>query len=502
MLGFPIPYSNELLYSVIARSGVHEGETSPKQLLDAVFSNRKIVATVDLPCHVGNLANQYGESLTLTTKVLIDLHTLWPAYAPFLPYDRRLEVEERMHGESNGTVHLATGAAASRISAKQKLMICECCRDEQTKKYGETYWDRRWQLPIIKYCPRHGPLSETDIILNRAHRHQFVAASQSSVIDKVIATKSDIRFSELSYELFDSVNNLSPSYMQWSCFYHNLAIDNGFIVGKRLDHDHLYDEYMSYWGERWLSRTNLLPSTKDSSWLKTIFRKHRKAFSFAEHLTVIDAISSQRTEVTGAIKQALQFKARPMKPDVKIHFDSRKKNKDQSDWLELLQANGPKAARKIQPALYARLYRNHHHWLMSVNNQHRLPACNANSRIDWGKRDRQVSQELLGFVRKAKKEWVMPRLSKTFLINQIANRSTVEKNLYRLPRCSAILDLHSESIGEYQVRRLKRVVAGYTAREKELKEWVLLREAGLSESRITSIAKKFLKEALSNVSSR
>jgi hypothetical protein len=36
MLGFPVPYTEELLYSTIARAGVYDGETSPKQLLDQV----------------------------------------------------------------------------------------------------------------------------------------------------------------------------------------------------------------------------------------------------------------------------------------------------------------------------------------------------------------------------------------------------------------------------------------------------------------------------------
>ncbi|CSV19884.1 Transposon Tn7 transposition protein tnsD [Shigella sonnei] len=34
MRNFPVPYSNELIYSTIARAGVYQGIVSPKQLLD------------------------------------------------------------------------------------------------------------------------------------------------------------------------------------------------------------------------------------------------------------------------------------------------------------------------------------------------------------------------------------------------------------------------------------------------------------------------------------
>ncbi|EFX2215017.1 transcriptional antiterminator, partial [Shigella flexneri] len=56
MRNFPVPYSNELIYSTIARAGVYQGIVSPKQLLDEVYGNRKVVATLGLPSHLGVIA--------------------------------------------------------------------------------------------------------------------------------------------------------------------------------------------------------------------------------------------------------------------------------------------------------------------------------------------------------------------------------------------------------------------------------------------------------------
>lgn len=51
MLNFPIPYDKELLYSTVARAraGIRQGIVSPKQLLDEIYGNRKVIATLDLP---------------------------------------------------------------------------------------------------------------------------------------------------------------------------------------------------------------------------------------------------------------------------------------------------------------------------------------------------------------------------------------------------------------------------------------------------------------------
>ncbi|WP_275668267.1 TniQ family protein [Pseudoalteromonas piscicida] len=56
MACLPVPYPDELLYSVIARYGVHAGITSPKQLLDEVFQNRQIIASVAFQGHLSQIS--------------------------------------------------------------------------------------------------------------------------------------------------------------------------------------------------------------------------------------------------------------------------------------------------------------------------------------------------------------------------------------------------------------------------------------------------------------
>lgn len=67
-------YEDELIYSVIARAGVRAGITSPKQLLDEVFDNRKVIATTDLPNQISAIVKLY-HSHQYTVETLIYSHT-------------------------------------------------------------------------------------------------------------------------------------------------------------------------------------------------------------------------------------------------------------------------------------------------------------------------------------------------------------------------------------------------------------------------------------------
>ena len=80
---------------------------------------------------------------------------------------------------------------------------------------------------------------------------------------------------------------------------------------------------------------------------------------------------------------------------------------------------------------------------------------------------------------------------------QLNQRATVEKNLSRLPRCVLLLSLHSESTTEYQARRLTRAYLAMKENHHKIKRWSLLREAGLSDERMTDLVSELLTEILS-----
>ncbi|MCI2282339.1 TniQ family protein [Colwellia sp. MSW7] len=146
MFGFPFPYHNELLYSVIARYRVHQGIISPKELPDEIYNDRKVVATVDLPNHVNKISSFYPKCEAKSSIGLIYSHTLFPLYAPFIDEQRRKKCIKFMQQKAKSSIHLTLGVAASRIKQPRWLRYCPACLLEQKNEYGEYYWLRNFQV--------------------------------------------------------------------------------------------------------------------------------------------------------------------------------------------------------------------------------------------------------------------------------------------------------------------------------------------------------------------
>lgn len=499
MFGFPIPYSNELIYSLIARVGVHEGETSPKRLLDLVFGNRNIKATVDLPSHINIISKQYSPAQNYTPKRLAIEHTLYPIYSHFITSERAKLLLNWLREDSHGAAHSGSGMAASRVQTKMSMCICPECLQVQKSSFGEPFWDRRWQVPLVKVCPIHGPLYETNINTNAEHRHAFIPVSDARICSRFKSDKSDYRFSKIVYDFFNVLPDGSPSFQQWSAFYQQLARRMGLTVGARIDHRTINISIVHHWGEEWLKCSAVMPTKNDSSWLKTIFRKHRKSFSFVEHALVIDAVTHGEMTLSDAVDQARRI-VPPQSSEAgeRVNQSSLWLTKDQTQWLALVESLSPKQARAQNKALYARLYRNQYGWLMYVNKQYAEALIHPSNRVDWQLRDRIAAKAIKSTLVHIEGDISSPRVSRAYLLSQLPNRTIIEKNLHRLRRCSVLLEYYSESITEYQTRRLTVVVRDMRDQGRELKEWILLREAGLSDDRITSISRRLLKEILAN----
>jgi hypothetical protein len=166
---------------------------------------------------------------------------------------------------------------------------------------------------------------------------------------------------------------------------------------------------------------------------------------------------------------------------------------DQQDWVRMLEECPPKVARAAKPALYARLYRYNRLWLKQVNStRQRATKVKRKPRIDWQQRDRQHLAKLREVLRLLRASTSGPRRSQTFMLKQLGKSSTLEKKLHCLPRTRRLLLRYSESVAQYQVRRLRNAW-------KELRQnfvypprWRLLRCAGLSEIRLTYEAWDYL----------
>lgn len=500
MLGFPLPYRDELLYSTIARHGIHSGIISPKELLSEVFGDRKVLATSDLPSHLKRIAALYPEALGITPEHLLYHHTLFPLYAPFVGEARRIALLRELTANGKSSVHLAAGVAASRIKQPVYLRFCPGCMREQSGKFGECYWRRDWQVAGVESCPKHGNLVESRIRRHDAHRHRFKAADTDTcppIEQQPGEWQSDLEAQSIG-ELMDLGPISVPEFSQWSLWYRNLAADHRFNRGSQVRHDLVREKVVGFWGTGWLARYGLLPGDAETNWLRNMFRKHRKAVSYLEHLVVLHAFMEPGWKLADIVDAVVRLEANEKPPSKELKgTDASDLRKYRNRWLAAVKEHGTKLARLNGFGdVYAWLYRRDRQWLLDVNRSHKMPEPKHRAKVDWYRRDMDTLKMLIALRNESELRLDDPRRSRNWYLNRLEHKAGIEKHLDLLPLCSLFFDRYCENIFEYQIRRMTRTAIRIKRDGEPVKRWQVLRWSGLSEERLTEPARRFLKEIL------
>lgn len=155
---FPDPYPDELLYSACARySALMRYPNKARAIVD--FFGIGASAIVDLPGRINHLIRALPPNHLYTADELIDKHTLFPFYSPFLPRERARLIREAMR--SDDCARVATQLRKTISGSKTiYLRFCPECVKEDRTDYGETYWHRLHQLHGVDVCTRHNVFLE------------------------------------------------------------------------------------------------------------------------------------------------------------------------------------------------------------------------------------------------------------------------------------------------------------------------------------------------------
>jgi hypothetical protein len=187
MIGFfPVPYPDEILYSVFARYHARSRNKFLSATTKDLFGHDASRIVVDLPNKLGYLVSQLPPGSSITPDQLINDHTLLPFYAPFLPSERVKQLRQNMiERSSGGTIHGRLGILTSNIEVEY-LRFCPMCAEEDIKLYGESYWHRAHQLPGIFVCPHHSLFLENSSVKCSYHGRGEALLTAKNKIQKTI----------------------------------------------------------------------------------------------------------------------------------------------------------------------------------------------------------------------------------------------------------------------------------------------------------------------------
>lgn len=497
---FPVPYDDELLYSVIARYGVHQGIQAGRELINDLFGSNNAAAVVDFPGHLQALYQHINHLIQYTPIDWIQKHTLYPAYFLFLPDERCKQIIASAKSEQAGNIHTRIGAAAFNVKVPRLLKICKECYQAQWQEFGEPYWQRTLQMPGEYLCPIHKIyLYETDLPYHPAGKFNFIPATKAKLtkqlsIDvsgdiKVKLTQLSLNISDLFQINFTETNSLA----KWTGYYRQLASSNGYMHNTRVDHTRVRQQVESYWTPGLFMYLGI-PLGNPSNWLVQLFRKHRKGIHYLCHLMVWQAFKKKPQGVFKEVARASVIDSRVKAQS--IPSDPKTLNSQRHKWKMLCRDNQDKGVKWLRTegrsgAIYTWLYRHDLDWLKSNSpkcTKIRLPK----QRIDWKQRDWEILSELQSLESTGKLPNLRGRTSKTWIFKQLSKQSLFEKHSNQLPMTMEYIERASETIEEFQMRRIAAIAAKLYANNELITDWLIFRKAGIRKKYKNPALKKYI----------
>ena len=274
----PLPYPDELLYSVVARYHLRAGNSSTKCTLREVYGTENVIPTTDLPSHLDSL----NAIQAVSEDQWIDNHTFYPYYAPFMPRDRALLLRQLMKSSDGSGIHALVGITASTVARSSHLHFCTACYEEDIERYGEPYWHRVHQLAGVKICPTHGyPLQRITSPMSDRHGLTALPISRGKfesipiimnlnehVKGQLLGIASDI-------QLLIQMKDTQVFFNSRRLLMHRLSEMGLVTPGARVRQRKLQEQFVTFYGRDLLKMLECVPQQNDHSWLASTTRSMR-----------------------------------------------------------------------------------------------------------------------------------------------------------------------------------------------------------------------------------
>lgn len=597
---FPRMHDDELLYSVIARYHTLSGNVSCRKTLIQLFKIDSIVATLEFNGYLNNLVKELPESLNINSNYLIERHSMFPIYEPFLPLNRKNIAIEKMKNSDASDIKYLVGLIAGSILKKSGIMYCPECASYELDVYGEAYIHRLHQVEGVVVCPVHRCLLNTyRISQTKVSRLQFIMLKpnllelksyhlNNSNLEELIKIANGFKFLLENQLGFLNQNLMYKKYLK-------LLNEKGFVVnGKRIRQKDLFDKFLQFYGEELLNLLNSCPKLDNEyNWLKVLTRKpgrlvhplrqvlfiifmcgsvedffrikttnkisnmkypclnpicenyekntiskfeikldhktenqigtfycdcgfvysrnmSRDIFSAGKIITYGTRWENTLKTLIQEEKYSLRGIARSMRCDPKtvIKYADKLGIKDilntcmnikypehssiafincqryREDIIEAMKQHPDFSRTEIRQLVskqYMWLYKNDKVWL-----EENLPGPNskkivqqANTRVDWQERDEILLDMLKNEYRRLLQLDKIPRITKSLIGRRTNCLALLEKCLDKLPGSKSFLNEITESVEEFQKRRVNKVIDEMQLNDERLATWKIMRMAGL-----------------------
>lgn len=480
---FLYPYQDETFYSLVSRYQVWSGNTNAKELLRELYGKDTIIASKHLPSNFNDLMKHLPENYQISIDNLINYTTLYKYYTAFSDYEKASIIYKQMVNGEGYKIFATLGLSNNKISNNNGLKYCKKCLIEDKEKYGEAYWHREHQLAGVMICKKH---KESLIEIDNKdikNRQEFISINHLNNKGEKILEEIDSQIINFQEKLIDNYRYLLDCIYKHKnkSFYRDYYIGKLVVMGiadgkHKVNQDILHQRFIDYYGNDYLSKIGCNLTVGDNnSWLTKITRKHRTFFHPLYHLLLIDFLEIDINELFNS-KDNCTFNTNSKEVDNITNDIVSKRNK----WLALIKNYPSKSTtglREVDRRTYDYLYRKDKEWLFK--NSPVRKRKQGKKKINWEERDK----EILNKAKEALVEILNPdikpiRVTKGFIGRKIGETNLIQKYLHKLPKTKEFLEENSETVEQFQERRINWVKENFF-NEELISEWKIKRKAGV-----------------------
>lgn len=250
MAVFPEIYEDELIYSVLARFYVWNGYPAYAFCAEDIFIDKRARAEIEF---INALRPEVLEWLCrdITIEELVIKHTMFPYYARFLPYGRRVRAFQALCG-MEGDYNNLLAIPKQKNGGKKCLRYCPLCVEADRQAYGETFWHRSHQMANVSVCPIHGCrlLDSSVIISGKASPNLITAEQETGDMGIMYAGENDKQLAGYIGRVFKADMDMENTNAVGGFLHSEMAGTKYLSVrGGQRNIQMFYDDFMSFYRE-------------------------------------------------------------------------------------------------------------------------------------------------------------------------------------------------------------------------------------------------------------
>ncbi|QSO48506.1 TnsD family Tn7-like transposition protein [Alicyclobacillus mengziensis] len=454
----PQIYSDELLYSVLARYKHMCGMQSRRAFLKDVYGQSKMLTSIFFPQYLERFRQNLPPYSKITVDELIWNHTMFPFYTAFLSKERSDSIHRMMENGCGKSIENLVGFSGGKVKSYNRLRYCPRCYSEDIDELGESFWRRLHQVPGVLYCLKHGTSLKSTIVPSTERYADYWCADGDVCNADVEDDTYDERIVELSRAYIkNTIFLMDGDYKKKELpdivdFYvdrlreKGLASANGFIYMNDFVH-----QFLQFYPSHYLS---LMQSNVDDSqqanWLRLFVRNNAKNRSPLRHLLVLQFLGVSAQEFFHERSATGKFTARVN------HSPSFNLEERRNAWLKIIETNpglNRSQLKEIGKGLHTWIYKHDTEWYEQVT-----PRVGARKKrtpvIDWAKRD----EECLALVKQAV-ESILSRVGKPVRVLPATIRQEIGVRRWldnrKLVRTRQFIKEATEDINSYRIRKIR-----------------------------------------------